>query len=40
MAPKATRILPKQDKPCLYLHVTLSALLEASEGAGLVKSKV
>lgn len=38
--PAAASILLNKDKPCLYLHVTPSALLEASEGAGLVKSKV
>lgn len=38
--PAAASILPNKDKLCLYLHVKLSALLEASEGAGLVKSKV
>lgn len=36
----AACILSNKDKLCLYLHVTLSALLEASEGAGLVKSEV
>lgn len=38
--PAAASILLNKDELCLYLHVTLSALLEASEGAGLVKSKV